>query len=334
MKFNSYVCIFALAAALFVSADIAMGCDSCGCTPKSTSDCCGSCGGHSKAAAKWDGQGRTIVDIATKAGSFNTLVTAVKAAGLAETLMGEGPYTVFAPTDEAFAKLPAGTVQTLLKTENRAKLQSILTYHVVPRKAVASDVVRQRLLSTVNGLNLDVMRDKQGVTIGNSRILKTDIMASNGVIHVIDTVLLPPREIAKARLDIVDTAVNAKTFNTLVAAVKSAGLVETLKGDGPFTVFAPSDEAFAKLPAGTVESLLQPENRKQLISILTYHVVPMRLEASDVVKLKASDTVNGLRVSIKIKGGMVMIDNARVIQTDINAKNGVIHVIDSVILPQ
>ena len=133
--------------------------------------------------------------------------------------------------------------------------------------------------------------------------------------------------------DIVDTAVSAGQFKTLAAALDAAGLVETLKGEGPFTVFAPTDAAFAKLPAGTVESLLKPENRDQLIAILTYHVVPGKVEASDVVKLDTATTVNGATVAITVADNGVRVDNANVIKTDIAASNGVIHVIDSVILP-
>lgn len=133
--------------------------------------------------------------------------------------------------------------------------------------------------------------------------------------------------------DIVDTAVSAGQFNTLAAALEAAGLVETLKGDGPFTVFAPTDDAFAKLPAGTLDSLLQPENKDQLISILTYHVVAGKVMASDVVKLSSATTVNGADVAISIDDGSVLVDNATVIKTDISASNGVIHVIDAVILP-
>ena len=133
--------------------------------------------------------------------------------------------------------------------------------------------------------------------------------------------------------DIVDTAVAAGSFKTLAAALKAAGLVETLKGKGPFTVFAPTDEAFAKLPAGTVESLLKPENKQKLVAILTYHVVSGSVMAADVVKLKDAKTVNGQSVKIGVTGSNVMVDNAHVVKTDIRASNGVIHVIDSVILP-
>lgn len=134
--------------------------------------------------------------------------------------------------------------------------------------------------------------------------------------------------------DIVDTAVAAGSFNTLVAAVKAAGLVDTLKGDGPFTVFAPTDEAFAKLPAGTIENLLKPENKDQLAAILTYHVVSGKVKAKDVVKLTSATTVQGSDVAIMIKeGGVFLNGNSNVVTTDIATSNGVIHVIDTVILP-
>jgi uncharacterized surface protein with fasciclin (FAS1) repeats len=136
-----------------------------------------------------------------------------------------------------------------------------------------------------------------------------------------------------AAKDIVDTAVGAGDFGTLVAAVKAAGLVETLKGPGPFTVFAPTDAAFAKLPPGTVESLLKPENKDKLVAVLTYHVVPGKVMAADVVKLTEAPTVQGAKAKVKVENGAVMIDNAKVVKTDIETSNGVIHVIDAVILP-
>ena len=134
--------------------------------------------------------------------------------------------------------------------------------------------------------------------------------------------------------DIVSTAVSAGSFKTLAAALGAGGLVETLQGQGPFTVFAPTDAAFAKLPAGTVENLLKPENKAQLIAILTYHVVPGKVMAADVVKLKEAKTVNGKMLQVKVNGSNVMINDANVTATDIAASNGVIHVIDSVVLPQ
>ena len=137
----------------------------------------------------------------------------------------------------------------------------------------------------------------------------------------------------KMAKDIVGTAAANQDFSTLVAAVKAAGLVETLQGDGPFTVFAPTNEAFSKMPEGTVENLLKPENRDQLVSILKYHVVPGKVMASDVVNLSTATTAEGDSINIQVDSGRVMIDNAEVITTDIEASNGVIHVIDTVILP-
>lgn len=136
-----------------------------------------------------------------------------------------------------------------------------------------------------------------------------------------------------AQEDIVTKAVSAGQFKTLAAALEAADLVDTLKGSGPFTVFAPTDDAFAKLPAGTVENLLKPENKDQLVAILTYHVVPSKVMAADVVKLDEAKTVNGKMLSIEKKGDAVMVNDAKVTATDIAASNGVIHVIDTVILP-
>lgn len=133
--------------------------------------------------------------------------------------------------------------------------------------------------------------------------------------------------------DIVETAVAAGSFTTLAKALAAAGLVETLKGDGPFTVFAPTDEAFAKLPAGALENLLKPENRETLRRVLTYHVVPGRVTAAQVVNITSAKAVSGDSLTIKVNGGAVMIDNARVVKTDIAAANGVIHVVDTVLLP-
>ena len=153
-------------------------------------------------------------------------------------------------------------------------------------------------------------------------------------IAVLTLTSLPAKAADKeAKKDIVDTAVGAKSFGTLVAAAKAAGLVKTLKGKGPFTVFAPTDEAFKKLPKGTVESLLKPENKKKLAAILTYHVVAGKVTAADVVKLKKAKTVQGSPVKISVKDDKVMINKAKVVKTDIHCSNGVIHVIDAVILP-
>lgn len=271
---------------------------------------------------------KDIVATAVGAGSFNTLAAALKAAGLVETLQGAGPFTVFAPTDEAFAKLPAGTVENLLKPENKATLIAILTYHVVPGNVMAKDVVTLSSATTVNGQRVDIRTKDGKVMIDNATVAKTDIACTNGVIHVIDSVILPVDK------DIVSTASEAGSFGTLLAAAKAAGLVETLQSEGPFTVFAPTDEAFAKLPKGTVEDLLKPENKAKLASILTYHVLPGRVYADQVGTTKAAPTVNGQMVNFSVYGGVAKINGATITATDLETSNGVIHVIDTVILPK
>jgi uncharacterized surface protein with fasciclin (FAS1) repeats len=161
--------------------------------------------------------------------------------------------------------------------------------------------------------------------------MKRIIGSSFAVVALVALAALPAHTQNK---DIVDTAVGAGSFKTLAAALQAADLVETLKGPGPFTVFAPTDAAFAKLPAGTVENLLKPENKAQLQAVLTYHVVPGKVMAAQVTKMNTAKTVQGQNVRIQVKDGKVMVDNATVVTADVNASNGVIHVIDTVILPK
>lgn len=271
-----------------------------------------------------------IVDTAVANGSFTTLAAALQAAGLVDALKGEGPFTVFAPTDEAFAKLPEGTVEELLKPENIEQLKAILLYHVVEGKVMAADVAGISKATALSGKDLALKVDMGNVYINESKVVLADVEASNGVIHVIDTVLLPPADL----LDIVDTAVADGRFTTLAAALQAAGLIETLKSEGPFTVFAPTDDAFTKLPAGTVETLLKPENLEQLKSILLYHVVSGKVMAADVVSLTSADSLSGASIMIKVMDGKVYLnETVQVILTDIETSNGVIHVIDAVLLP-
>lgn len=271
---------------------------------------------------------KDIVDTAVGAGSFKTLAAALGAADLVSALKGAGPFTVFAPTDAAFAKLPAGTVEGLLKPENKAKLAAILKYHVVSGKVMAADVVKIKGAATLNGQRVDVKVDGSTVSIDAAKVEKADISCSNGVIHVIDSVILPSSD------NIPAVATSAGKFNTLLAAVKAAGLVETLSGPGPFTVFAPTDEAFAKIPAATLADLLKPENKAKLAGILTYHVVPGRVYSEAAVAAKAAKTVQGSSVTIKVNGKDAFVDDAKIIATDVDASNGVIHIIDSVIMPK
>ena len=282
-------------------------------------------------------QEKDIVDTAVGAGKFTKLVGAVKAAGLVETLKSEGPFTVFAPSDDAFAKIPEETLNSLLQPENAEKLKSILTYHVVSGAVMAADAMKLTSAKTVEGSELTIKVDGETVMIDSAKVVAADIKCSNGVIHIIDSVIMPKPKAdsaTQASKDVVDTAVSAGSFNTLVAAVKAAGLVETLKGKGPFTVLAPTDDAFKKLPEGTVETLLKPENKDQLVKILTYHVIPASAKAADVSKMTSAPTVQGGMLTIKATDDGVMVNKAKVVKTDIECTNGIIHVIDSVILPE
>ncbi len=266
---------------------------------------------------------QTIVAIASANANFKTLVAAVSAAGLVDTLNGTGPFTVFAPTDAAFAKLGKATIDGLLADPE--KLASILLYHVVPSKQMAADVLASTSAMTAAGLPVVYTVRNNQAFINNARITATDIVASNGVIHVIDTVILPPGS------DIVDTAAANPQFKTLVAAVQAAGLVDTLKSAGPFTIFAPTDAAFAKLGKQTIDALLaDPETLK---SILLYHAVSGNVYAGRITDKQSTATVNGANVQFSIRNGQVFINDARVTVTNILTTNGVIHVIDTVILP-
>jgi transforming growth factor-beta-induced protein len=278
-----------------------------------------SCGVKAQAAA-CSGP-KDIVDTAASAGSFNTLATALKTAGLVDTLKGKGPFTVFAPTDEAFGKLPKGTVEGLLK--DTPKLRQVLKYHVVSGNVTAKEVVKLTSAKTVLGQAVSIEASGK-VRVGNATVVRADVPCSNGVIHVIDSVLLPQD-------DIIDIAGKAGSFKTLIAAIDAAGLNDTLRGEGPFTVFAPTDEAFAKLPKGTVEGLLK--DLPKLRAVLLYHVVPGKQMAADVVKISKAKTAQGQSVHISTSEG-VKVDGANVVKTDVSAANGVIHVIDSVILPR
>jgi uncharacterized surface protein with fasciclin (FAS1) repeats len=272
-------------------------------------------------------KGDDIVDTASAAGSFNTLLAAAKAANLVDALKSDGPFTVFAPTDEAFGKLPKAAIADLLQPENRDKLTAILTFHVIEGAMPASEVTRRAGATTINGQRLDFSTKGDAVMIDSAKVIKADIHCSNGIIHVIDHVMMPAGD------NLATTATSAGMFTTLLAAAQHAGLADTLANGGPYTVFAPTDEAFGKLPAGTIETLLKPENREMLQAILTYHVVPGRVYANQAAAAGSAASAQGQSLFFNIRNGQLRVDNANIIATDIDASNGVIHVIDSVILP-
>jgi uncharacterized surface protein with fasciclin (FAS1) repeats len=276
----------------------------------------------------------SIVEIAVADGRFTTLVAAVQAAGLADTLSGEGDFTVFAPTDDAFAALPEGTVESLLEDPEGA-LKDILLYHVAEGAIPAETVVTLDSATTIQGESVSVMVADGNVFLNEgSQVIITDIEASNGIIHVIDTVLMPPSMVEAAMpLSIAQIAAADGQFSTLLAALEAAGLDETLAGEGAFTVLAPTDSAFAMLPEGTIESLLeQPEGA--LTDVLLYHVFDGLFPSETVAGWDSAKSLLGEDMSFMVVEGEVTINDIyKVITADIEASNGLIHVIDGVLLP-
>ncbi|MEM9613937.1 MAG: fasciclin domain-containing protein [Actinomycetota bacterium] len=293
-----------------------------------------------EASASETAEAGNIVEVATEAGSFTTLLAAAEAAGLVETLSGDDELTVFAPTDDAFAAaldaLGLTAEELLADTET---LTSILTYHVVAGEVLSTDLADGNV-PTVNGAEITVDLS-DGVKINDANVVTADVDASNGVIHVIDAVLLPPAgegedamedEAAEATGNIVEVATEAGSFTTLLAAAEAADLVGTLSGDAELTVFAPTDDAFAAALEAlglTAEELLA--DTETLTSILTYHVVEGEVLSTDLADGPVP-TVNGAEITVDLSDG-VKINEANVVTADVDASNGVIHVIDGVLLP-
>jgi len=265
-----------------------------------------------------------IVETAVAAGRFDTLVAAVTAAELDGLLSGSGPFTVFAPTDEAFAKVPADRLQYLLQPENKEKLTAVLTYHVAPGALDATQVVGSEFISTANGQRAFISTSGAPM-IENAKIVFTDIQCSNGIIHVIDEVIIPELQTIPV------IAANAGQFSTLLTALEITNLDGALSGPGPFTVFAPTDAAFAALPDGVLDSLIA--NPRALANVLAYHVTLGRLFASDVLSAGSLNMLNGDMTDVTFDGINAFIESSKIVVTDIPAANGVIHVIDAVLVP-
>lgn len=282
--------------------------------------------------------GNTIYDIAKANGNFTQLVGAVEAAGLKSTLESDGPFTVFAPTDAAFAALAASGI------DPEATLPNILLYHVVPGSLKAADVLAAGTLKTAfDGKPFDVavkggdavITTPDGVT---AKIIMTDIEASNGIIHVIDAVIPPPvnaldlSPLGDPTKTIAEIAVANGNFDTLVAALDAAGLVGVFASPGDYTVFAPTDAAFAALGEETINALLA-DPKGDLTKILTYHVVGDSLSINQVATSSRIPTLNGANLPVSFNGGQVNVGGANIVLFNIQASNGVIHVIDAVMVP-
>ena len=266
----------------------------------------------------------TVVDIVVNSEDHTILETAVVAAGLVETLSGDGPFTVFAPTDAAFGALPEGTLDALL-ADPSGDLTDILLYHVHPGSITSGELFHGQMISTVFGKDLEVTVNG-GVYINDALVISADVHTDNGVVHVIDAVLLPP-----APVTVVDIVVGSEDHTILETAVIAAELDDDLSAEGPFTVFAPTDAAFGALPEGALDSLLA-DPTGDLANVLLYHVASGSVMSGDLSDGQMITTLFGKDVEVSINGG-VYINDAMVTVADIETDNGVVHVIDAVLLP-
>jgi len=291
-----------------------------------------------------------IVELAESVPALSTLVAAVVAGDLADTLSSAGPFTVFAPTNDAFGALPAGVVDSLMKPENKAQLVDILKYHVVPAQVLSKDLAPFQAVNTVEGNKLHIQKWGGEVRVGSSlkstdlkKVTTADNLASNGVAHIIDGVLLPPASPtppapppAPTAKNIVELAQSVPSLSTLVTAVVAGDLATALSGPGPFTVFAPTNDGFGKLPKGTVDTLLKPENKDTLVDILTYHVLPTQVLSKDLKSFQRVKTLEGKNVHVyKTHRGVFVTPDGKhfnaVTKADNKASNGVVHIIDGVL---
>merc|ERR1711981_571631 len=285
---------------------------------------------------------KNIVELAAATADLSTLVTALKAGKLTDALSGKGPFTVFAPSNEAFAKLPKSVLVRLLDPKNIKELQAVLEYHVIARAAVhKADLKFTQRVKTLEGKEGFIVKDHRGdVLVDNARVTTADVDASNGVVHIIDNVLIPRALDQSASpsvtKNIVELAAATADLSTLVTALEAGKLTDALSGKGPFTVFAPSNEAFSKLPKSVLERLLDPKNIKELQNLLEYHVIAgAAVHKADLKFTQKVKTLEGKQLFIvKDHRGDVLVDNARVTTADVDASNGVVHIIDKVLIPR
>jgi len=290
---------------------------------------------------------QNIVQLAAGIPDLSTLVTALKAGNLVTALSDPGPFTVFAPTNEAFAALPNGTLASLLEPKNIKQLQSILEYHVIPGAAVrAEDLKASQDVKTLEGQAVHINKISGSVTVQNAKVIKADVGATNGVVHVINSVLTPPttfdsavQPIQNGERNIVQLLSNDPELSTLVAALTAAKLTDALSGSYPgissWTVFAPTNKAFSALPAATLAHLLLPSSIKELQAVLELHVLRKSIQSKDLTGveptlLKGKSLIIGGQGSSKNIAYAVGAKDAKIILVDLEASNGVVHVIDRV----
>ena len=287
-----------------------------------------------------------IVDLALSVPDLSTLVTALKAGSddaldLIGALSGEGPFTVFAPTNAAFAALPPQEFRRLLDPANIRDLQALLTFHVATGRVLSGDLTDQQKIFMLDGKPVKVTLRPGQVFIDRALVVNPDNEASNGVVHIIDEVLvLPPSPPPPppGPMNIVQLAQSVPTLSTLVTAVVEAQLADTLSNEGPFTVFAPNNQAFNQLPSGELQRLLRPENIGELQSVLTLHVVAGRIFSDELKDGQKVTTLNGEELSFIVRNGIVLVFSggtvsSQVVAADNVATNGVVHIVTKVLLP-
>lgn len=276
---------------------------------------------------------QNIAEIAIDNGNFTTLVAALEKADLVGAVSGKGPLTVFAPTDEAFAKLLKQLNISKNDLLNHPQLKEILLFHVVSGKVMSKDLTNGMKVPTLNGESLTVNLTNGAVKINGATVVTPNIEATNGVIHVIDTVLVPSDFVLKPEpKTVVDIALADDNFSILVAALKKADLVGALQGKGPFTVFAPTNKAFEDLLVALNISANDLLNQPDLAKVLLYHVVPGKIMSKDLTNNLEAATLNGEMVKFDLSSG-VKVSGSNVTAADMVAGNGVVHVIDKVLVP-
>lgn len=269
-----------------------------------------------------------IVKVAERTPDLSTLVAALTAGKLVTTLEGTGPFTVFAPTNEAFARIPKSTLDKLLA--NQELLDQLLEYHVLNGRFAMKELLSAQVISTLDKENVVVRSMGSAMMVNNANVVTTDVEATNGLVHVIDNVLVPPDfPMALYSEDIVELAESQPDLSTLVEAVVAGKLTKTLSGTGPFTLFAPTNEAFAKIPAADLKKLLA--NPTELDKVLEYHVLAGTFKMRDLMAAVSVETLEGDKVAVSESGNVISVNDATVLKYDVAATNGIVHLIDTVL---
>jgi len=268
-----------------------------------------------------------ILTTMARQGNLRTFISLLAESGTSKLLQGDAKYTVFAPHDGAFNELDKAKLEELKRPENKGLLAAILSYHIVPGDFSAEVVKSQKFLPTMMGQRFSVSSGGTSIRVDQASMWKTDIACSNGVIHVIDSVLMPETN------DVIDVLASAGSFKTLSQAFQTAGLMSTLEGAGPFTIFAPTDKAFEKLGQEQVQSLLQPRNHARLAALVNYHIAPGILYSDRLSMYPTIKTMHGDALHVTCDAQQWFVNNAQIVKSDVEAFNGIIHSIDAVLTP-